>query len=200
LDRQEISPGTLKQIARLELTPGSDWPVLGRVRLRAVKGVSMGWSAALTRPGWQRRITGVGSPATLDRRERPWAGAGGLHRAVPGHPRNVEASTKTRSAAPGADCGGVVLQFGEPSALMTWVARPGRRAVSPEGAPCRCTRATACRAGRCFEGERVRMAKSGEARRTRRVDDRKEILLAGQPSLGCHVALHAWVYHYLCGL
>src|SRR5215212_1932548 len=124
----------------------------GRVRLRAsqrgVDGLAVGAVGGLNRTGWQRRITGVGSPATLDRRERerPGAGAGGFHRCSPRSSLGtVGASTQARSAAPGADCGGVVLQFGEPSVLMSWVARPGRHAVSPEGAPWRCTRAIARR-------------------------------------------------------
>src|SRR5215203_3520012 len=50
-------------------------------------------------------------------------------------------------------------------------------------------------------GQCVRMVKSGPRQvKMSRVDDRKEILLFGQPPLGWHVALHALVYHYLCGL
>jgi hypothetical protein len=33
-----------------------------------------------------------------------------------------------------------------------------------------------------------------------RVGNRKAILLLGNLPLGCHVALPAWVYHYVCGL
>src|SRR5215207_3000308 len=80
LGSSENRRGTLKQIARLELTAGSDRHVLGRVRLRAsqrgVDGLAVGAVGGLNQTGWQRRITGVGSPATLDRRERPsgWRG------------------------------------------------------------------------------------------------------------------------------